>query len=109
MAEIRETYIDYHGFKTYCKIVGENQPGKKTLLMLHGGPGATHNYLLPYAEMADRYGRQIVFYDQIGCGKSNIPHQDDSFYHYDLWVNEFYAVREALGLDDIHLFGNSCA
>ena len=107
MAEIREEYVDYNGFKTYCKIVGENQPGKKTLLMLHGGPGATHNYLLPYAEMADRYGRQIVFYDQIGCGKSNIPHQDDSFYNYDLWVNEFYAVREALGLDDIHLFGNS--
>ncbi len=107
MAEIREEYVDYKGFKTYCKIVGENQPGKKTLLILHGGPGCTHNYLLPYAEMADRYGRQIVFYDQIGCGKSNIPHQEDDFYNYDLWVEEFYAVREALGLTDIHLFGNS--
>ena len=107
MANIREEYVDYRGFKTYCKIVGENEPGKKTLLMLHGGPGDCHNYLLPYADMADRYGRQIVFYDQIGCGKSAIPHQQDDFYAYDLWVDEFYAVREALGLDDIHLFGNS--
>lgn len=107
MANIREEYVDYLGFKTYCKIVGENMPGKKTLLVLHGGPGDCHNYLLPYADMADKYGRQIVFYDQIGCGKSSIPHQEDDFYTYDLWVNEFYAVREALGLDDIHLFGNS--
>lgn len=107
MAEIREEYVDFRGFKTYCKIVGENQPGKKTLLVLHGGPGNCHNYLLTYADMADRYGRQVVFYDQIGCGKSSIPHQEDDFYNYDLWTDEFYAVREALGLDDIHLFGNS--
>ena len=107
MAKIREEYVDFHGFKTYCKIVGENQPGKKTLLVLHGGPGDCHNYLLPYADIADRFGRQVVFYDQIGCGKSMIPHQDDDFYNYQLWVDEFYTVREALGLDDIHLFGNS--
>ena len=107
MAEIKEVYVDYAGFKTYCKIVGECQPGKKPLLILHGGPGDCHNYLLEYAEMADRYGRQVIFYDQIGCGKSKIPHQEDDFYTYDLWVNEFYTVRKALGLDDIHLFGNS--
>ncbi len=107
MAEIKEVYVPYAGYKTYCKIVGEKTPGKKPLLVLHGGPGDTHNYLLTYAELADRYGRQVIFYDQIGCGKSQIPHQDDSFYTYDLWVNEFYTVREALGLDDIHLFGNS--
>lgn len=107
MAKIEETYVDYAGYKTYCKIVGERTPGKKPLLVLHGGPGDCHNYLLTYAELADRYGRQVIFYDQIGCGKSAIPHQSDDFYTYDLWVNEFYTVRAALGLDDIHLFGNS--
>lgn len=107
MAKIEETYVDYMGYKTYCKIVGESQPGKKPLLVLHGGPGDCHNYLLDLADIADRFGRQVIFYDQIGCGKSQIPHQDDSFYTYDLWVNEFYTVRKALGLDDIHLFGNS--
>ena len=107
MAEIREEYVDYNGHKTYVKIVGENQPGKKTLLMLHGGPGNCHNYLLPYAEMADRYGRQIVFYDQIGSGKSMLSGMGEDFYTCDLWIDEFYAVRKALGLDDIHVFGNS--
>ena len=52
MAEIREVYVDYvpkgyedviPGHKTYCKIVGESAPGKKPLLVLHGGPGDTHN------------------------------------------------------------------
>ena len=109
MAEIKETYVDYKGFKTYCKIFEPENPapGKKPLLVLHGGPGDCHNYLLTYGELADRAGRKVVFYDQIGCGKSMIPHQDDDFYNYDLWVDEFYTVRKALGLDDIHLFGNS--
>lgn len=103
----KEVYVPYKGYQTYCKIFGERTPGKKPLLVLHGGPGDCHNYLLTYSEIAKRYGRQVIFYDQIGCGKSSIPHQDDSFYTYDLWADEFYAVREALGLDDIHLFGNS--
>ena len=107
MAKMTSGYVDYAGFKTYYEIYGERTPEKKPLLSLHGGPGDTHNYLLNYRDMADLYGRQIVFYDQIGCGASKIPHQEDDFYTYDLWIDEFYTVREALGLDDIHLFGNS--
>ena len=109
MAHIAEAYVDYAGFKTYCKIVEPDEPaaGKKPLLVLHGGPGACHNCLLTYAQIADRYGRTVVFYDQIGCGKSAIPHQEDDFYTCDLWIDEFYTVRRALGLNDIHLFGNS--
>ena len=107
MATITETYVDYAGYRTYCKLVGERTPGKAPLLMLHGGPGGTHDSLLTYAAIADRFGRQVVFYDQIGGGRSAIPHQEDDFYTTDLWLDEFYAVREALGLDDYHLFGNS--
>ncbi|ACV23139.1 proline iminopeptidase-family hydrolase [Slackia heliotrinireducens] len=108
MAEMKSGYIDYKGFKTYYEIYGERKDnGKKPLLILHGGPGDTHLYLLNYRDMADLYDRQIIFYDQIGCGKSNIPHQEDDFYDYDLWINEFFTVRDALGLDDFHLFGNS--
>ena len=116
MAEIKEVYVDYvpkgyedviPGHKTYCKIVGESAPGKKPLLVLHGGPGDTHNYLLDLANIADKYQRQVIFYDQIGCGKSMTENMGEDFYTYDLWVDEFYTVRKALGLDDIHLFGNS--
>lgn len=107
MARIVEGTIPYKGYETYYKIVGEPQPGKLPLVLLHGGPGSTHFYLEPYEAMADAYGRQLVFYDQIGCGNSTIPHQDDDFYNYELWMDELDVVRDALGLDHIHLFGHS--
>ena len=107
MSKVIEGEIPYKGYKTYYKIVGEDKSGRPPLVMLHGGPGSTHFYLEPYELMAERYGRQVVFYDQIGCGLSAIPHQDDDFYSYELWMDELDVVREALGLDRIHLFGHS--
>ena len=116
MAEMKEVWVDYvpagyedkiPGHKTYVKIFGECEPGKKPLLVLHGGPGDTHNYLLDLAQIADKYGRQVIFYDQIGCGKSMTTDMGEDFYNYDLWVNEYYTVIDALGLTDFHLFGNS--
>lgn len=107
MAEMKSGYIDYKGFKTYYEIYGDPSPDKKPLLILHGGPGDTHHYLINYNKMADEYGRQVIFYDQIGCGDSKIPHQEDDFYNNELWIDEYYTVKEALGLTDFHLFGNS--
>ena len=54
MATIEELTIDYAGYQTYCKVVGEGTPGRKPLLFLHGGPGGAHDGLLTYAQMADR-------------------------------------------------------
>lgn len=107
MSKVAEGTVPYKGYKTYYKIVGEDKAGRPPLVMLHGGPGSTHFYLEPYELMAERYGRQLVFYDQIGCGLSAIPHQGDDFYSYELWMDELDAVREALGLARIHLFGHS--
>ena len=73
MAEMKEVWVDYvpkgyedkiPGHKTYVQIYGECAPGKKPLLVLHGGPGDTHNYLLDLAKIADKYNRQVIFYDQ---------------------------------------------
>jgi proline iminopeptidase len=79
--------------------------GSKTpLLTLHGGPGMGHNYLLPLAALADE--RPVIFYDQLGCGRSDSP-PDDSIYTIQRAVDEVDAVRHALGLDRIVLFGHS--
>src|SRR5262245_50083565 len=68
-------YIDVPGGKVWWMRVGS---GPKTpLLMLHGGPGAGHNYLLPLKALADE--RPVIFYDQLGCGRSDIP-QDPALY-----------------------------
>ena len=52
---IEERYVDYNGHKTYVKIVGERKDnGKKPLLVLHGGPGDCHDYLLEPCHRACR-------------------------------------------------------
>lgn len=56
------------GYKTYFRIVGEPSD-KPALLLLHGGPGSTHNYFEVLDRIADT-GRQVISYDQIGCGNS---------------------------------------
>ncbi len=74
------------------------------LLCLHGGPGFTHYYLEPLEALADR--RQVIFYDQLGCGNSDRP-DDISLWTVDRFVEELAEVRAALGLDELHLFGSS--
>ena len=78
---IEERYVDYNGHKTYVKIVGERKDnGKKPLLVLHGGPGDCHTYLLDLARLADEHDRQVIFYDQTGCGKSMLEGMGEDFY-----------------------------
>ncbi len=103
--EYKEGYIPFHGFKTYYRIFGKCEPGKYPLLTLHGGPGALHNYLLSIKDVA-KSGRAVIFYDQIGCGKSPAD-LDDSQWTEDLFCGELDAVREALGLEKVHLLGQS--
>ncbi len=79
--------------------------GPKTpLLTLHGGPGAAHNYLLPLKALAD--DRPVIFYDQLGCGKADSP-PDEKIYTIQRSVDELDAVRKALGLEKVVLFGHS--
>ena len=101
-----EGFVPFRGYRTWYRVVGEGeQPGKLPLLLLHGGPGGTHDYLEPLEGMAET-GRRAIFYDQLGCGKSDLP-DDPSLWTVELFVDEVGAVREALGLERVHLFGNS--
>ncbi|MBQ3281874.1 MAG: proline iminopeptidase-family hydrolase [Eubacterium sp.] len=104
--EVKEGYMPFKGYQTWYKIVGE--PSEKVpLVLLHGGPGGCHNYMEPYEAIAEKYGRQVITYDQIGCGKSPIPHQEDDFYNIQLWVDELAALREHLSLEKMDLLGHS--
>jgi proline-specific peptidase len=103
---VPEGFVGFHGYRTWYGVVGDGEePGKLPLLCLHGGPGGTHDYIEPLEGMAAT-GRRVVFYDQLGCGKSDLP-DDLSLWTVELFVEEVGAVREALGLDRVHLFGNS--
>jgi proline-specific peptidase len=100
-----EGYVPFRGYKTWYRVVGDGEDeGKLPVLLLHGGPGATHDYLESLEALAES-GRRVVLYDQLGCGKSD--RADESHWTVETYVEEVGAVREALGLETIHLFGNS--
>ena len=104
--EIKEGYIPFLNYKTYYRIVNPN--GKKTpLLMLHGGPGSTHNAFELFDHMAFDDDRPIIMYDQIGCGKSMIEPGHKELWCKETWVKELENLREALNLSEVHLFGHS--
>lgn len=103
---VREGYIPFRGHKVWYRIVGDHdEPGMLPLLCLHGGPGVPHFYLQPLEQLAAT-GRRVIFYDQLGCGNSDRPSNPD-LWTVDLFVEEVGVVREALGLDRLHLFGSS--
>jgi L-proline amide hydrolase len=102
----REGFVPFRGHKTWYRIVGEDDAdGKLPVLYLHGGPGATHDYLEPLERMAET-GRRAIFYDQLGCGKSDLP-DDTSLWTVETFVDELRTVRRELALDRLHIFGNS--
>jgi L-proline amide hydrolase len=103
---VNEGYVPFHGYRTWYRVVGDGEePGRLPLLLLHGGPGGTHDYLESLEAMAET-GRRAIFYDQLGCGRSDLP-DDTSLWTVELFVAEVGAVREALGLERVHVFGSS--
>ena len=97
-----EGYIPVTGGKVWYRIVGT---GKGTpLLVLHGGPGVPSYYLNPLAALGD--DRPVVFYDQLGCGRSDQP-ADTSLYTVQGYVERLGQVRKALGLDKVDIYGHS--
>jgi L-proline amide hydrolase len=101
-----EGRLPFRGHEVWYRIVGDGEePGRLPVLLLHGGPGGTHDYLESLEALAAT-GRRAIFYDQLGCGRSDLP-DDPSLYTVELFVDEVGVVRRELGLDRIHLFGNS--
>jgi len=95
-------FVTVNGSKLFHRVFGDSE---NTLLCLHGGPGAIHDYLLPLGDLS-RHGLKVVLYDQLGCGKSEKP-PDTSRYTIDYGADEVEAIRQALDLGSINLFGNS--
>ncbi len=105
MMKITEGYIPFMGYQTYYRIVGEEYT-EKTPLLLHGGPGSTHNYFEVLDSLAEEDERQFIMYDQIGCGNSYLDGHPELWTR-ETWVQELITLREALNLKEIHLLGQS--
>jgi L-proline amide hydrolase len=103
---MNEGYIPFRGYRTWFHVVGDGEgPGKLPLVCLHGGPGSPHDYMEPLAAMA-KTGRRVIFYDQLGCGRSDRP-DDPALWTVELFHAELHTVLSHLRLDRYHLLGSS--
>jgi hypothetical protein len=103
--EIKEGYMPFMGYQTYYRIVGKTEEGKSPIILLHGGPGSTHNYF----ELLDRVaesGRTVIMYDQLGCGNSFVEGHPE-LWTPETWLNELCVLIDYLHIDHFHLLGQS--
>lgn len=91
------------GYHVWTKKVGT---GDRKVLLLHGGPGATHEYMECFEDFLPQANIQFYYYDQLGSHYSDQP-DDPSLWKVDRFVTELEQVRQGLGLDQFFLYGQS--
>ena len=102
----QEGFVPVDGYRVWYRSVGggSDQEGFP-LLVLHGGPGAPHDYLENLEVLASET-RRVIFYDQLGCGYSDQP-DDPSLCEVSRFADEVGTIRQELGLDRVHILGQS--
>jgi L-proline amide hydrolase len=98
-----EGTVAFEGGETWYRVTGSlDTVGPAPLVVLHGGPGATHDYLLSLGDLAAG-GRAIVHYDQLGNGRSShYPERGADFWTVELFVRELHNLVGALGIAERH-------
>ena len=105
---VSEGRLGFGGHQTWYRVTGDLGSGPAPLVVLHGGPGASHDYTLAMADLAGD-GRAVVHYDQLGCGRStHLPDADPSSWTVQLYVEELAALVDHLGIGKrYHVLGQS--
>jgi proline iminopeptidase len=98
---VQEGFVDAGGVLIYYQSLGRGEP----LVVLHGGPGASHDYFLPYLLPLMRHHR-LIFIDERGSGRSEAL-ENPAGYTVEQMVEDVEAVRRQLGLGKIDLLGHS--
>ena len=100
--------VDFGEWQTWYRITGTLDKTKPPLVVAHGGPGGTHDYLLTIADIA-RSGRAVIHYDQVGNGRStHLRDRGADFWAVDLFLDELENLLDKLGVAGAyHLLGQS--
>src|SRR5215471_12038013 len=99
---VTEGQLEWETHTTWYQVVGTIEPDSELapIVLAHGGPGASHDYIEPIAELS-RSGRACILYDQVGCGRSQ--HLQDApaeFWKPQLFKDELVALTRHLGVDE---------
>lgn len=101
MEQVNELFIDSEGSKIFCRTIGKGKP----LIVIHGGPGAGQDYLLPqFYDLAKN--NFVIFYDQRGAGRSTGEINEDSM-AISVFVKDLEVLRKAFNFDRVSLLGHS--
>ncbi len=95
---------------TWYRVAGDLADNEQApVVILHGGPGAAHDYMEPVARLTETTGRATVLYDQIGCGRSqHMPDAPAEFWTVELFCRELAALLEHLNIAErYHVLGQS--
>ena len=102
--QVRELRVPFLEYSTYVRIVGESTE-HAPIILLHGGPGSTHNYMELLDSVADT-GRQVISYDQLGCGNSYLDGHPQ-LWTMETWISELETIIEYLKLERFYIMGQS--
>lgn len=93
---------------TWYRVTGDLRSGRPPLVVVHGGPGSTHDYLQNMAALAE-HGHPVVHYDQLGNGGStHLPDRGPGFWTVELFLAELDNLLAHLGIADGYvLYGHS--
>lgn len=100
--DVRTGRAPFRGHETWYRVTGDLRSRRLPVVMLHGGPGAAHNYLERYARLAEG-GRAVIHYDQLGCGQStHLPDAPKEFWTPRLFVEELDNLLRHLGIAEAY-------
>lgn len=89
-----ETYQTW--YKTYGNIKNSSRP---PLVILHGGPGMSHDYLIPMSDLTPLANIPTIFYDQVGNARStHIRGKPKTFWNIEIFVDELENLIDHLGI-----------
>ena len=108
LTSVVEGIAPFGEWQTWYRVTGDLSSKKTPLVVAHGGPGCTHDYVLSIASIAET-GRPVIHYDQIGNGRSTkLPDKGDDFWTVDFFLDELDNLLGHLGIKDRYfLLGQS--
>uniref|UniRef100_UPI0035A8CAA1 proline iminopeptidase-family hydrolase n=1 Tax=Mesorhizobium sp. LHD-90 TaxID=3071414 RepID=UPI0035A8CAA1 len=105
MTETTEGHIAFRDYRTWYRITGTLESPKLPLVVAHGGPGCTHDYVDAFKDIAALDGRAVIHYDQLGNGNSTrLPDKGPDFWTVDLFLDELDTLLRALGIGKRYAF-----